>query len=242
MGVIVWGSLLATGGASSIIDIIFASMAAKLNGRAMKVCRSEVLSIILAGDVEFADLFSTSDTIDTFTTQMARVEFTLINATYTLLLSLLQLIIGCCFAFRLSWLIGLTFISMLPIVFSIDKVITLSLKSSEASASQERELNAKLISMMNCLPVIRSCDASNWVERQYISLIKDFSRGKVHSIRMSNYVQSYYQVFGNLYTAFCVIPWGVQASRGYVSAGDFTTLVTLTAGMVLPLFELGTRR
>ena len=128
---------------------------------------------------------------------------------------------------------------MLPIVFSIDKVITLSLKSSESSASQERELNTKLISMMHCLPVIRSCNASNWVERQFISLIKDFSRGKVHSIRMSNYVQSYYQIFGNLYTALCVIPWGVHASNGYVSAGDFTTLVTLTAGMVGPLNNLG---
>lgn len=36
-----------------------------------------------------------------------------------------------------------------------------------------------------------------------------------------------------------VIPWGIHAIKGLVQAGDFTTLVTLTAGMVSPLVLLG---
>ena len=197
VGIIVWGSLL---GVSSIADIALATLVAKLNGNAMNVCRKRVFSVILAGGIEFFDFFPPTSTIDTYTTQMAKVEMTLISATYTLLLSVLQLTMGVIFAFRLNWLVGFTFITVLPIVYSIDKLVKLSLKSSVVSTSLEGRTNEKFISMINCLPVIRSCGVSTWACSEFSRLIDEFSSGKIQSIRMSNYVQSYYQVCGNIYT------------------------------------------
>ena len=113
VALIAWSSMLFV----RSLGVFSASiMQAKLNARVMDIYRKRLLSAIFSAGTEFFDLFLPGSIVDTFTSQMGRVEVILINATWTLLLSVLQLVMGVAFAFRLNYLVGLAFAEMLPVV------------------------------------------------------------------------------------------------------------------------------
>ena len=237
VGMIVWGSLLFV---APLGHYMVAFSQSQLNARALSLCRRSLLMVIFHSESRFFDSVAAEAAIvDTFTSQMARIEVLLVGATFTLLSSMLQLLMGVVFALRLNYLAGLSFAAMIPIMYSVDDFTQLALNESKASTVVESKLATQFSSSVHCLPIIRSSNATSWAVQRLDDLLNEHREKRSQAIFFSSTIKAYYQSCGNIYTALCIIPWGLHAINGSVSSGDFATLVALTAGMIEPLNLLG---
>ena len=192
----VWSSLLIV---SSVADALVAFFMSGLNATAIDKCKKQVLSVILNGGTEFTQAFP--NVKNTFSSHMGTLEFLLINATYTLLLSLLQLIMGIVVAFRVYWTVGFVFVAMIPIIYSVDTVVKLALETSEESARKLSEVDLQFSSTMNCIPVIRATDTKTWAMSKLKEPMDYYCNARRKSILWGSLVESYYAIWGNCYLA-----------------------------------------
>ncbi|KAL7547213.1 hypothetical protein ACHAWF_010531 [Thalassiosira exigua] len=213
--------------------------AAQLNAEAVRVCRKQVLEVVVSSGTAFSDFFQPGSIVDTFTSQMGRVEVVLINSTYTLLRCALQLIMSVAVAARLDPLISVLFLSMMPVMFSVDKITRIAQKSSEESSLLEAKLASMFMSLIDCLPMTRSCNVGSWMLDRFDAPLTEHFNARKRTMFWSNFVQVFYRACGFSYLVIVVAPWGFLCSSGIISTGDFTALVTMTIGMIEPLTNLG---
>ena len=192
----VWSSLLLV---SSVADSLVAIFMSGLNAIAIDKCKKQVLSVILSGGTEFMQAFP--NVSNTFSSHMGTLEFLLINATYTLLLSLLQLIMGIIFAFRVYFTVGFVFLAMIPVIYSVDTVVKLALETSEECARKQSEVDLQFSSTMNCIPVIRATDSKTWAMSKLKGPMDYYCNARRKSILWGSLVESYYAIWGNCYLA-----------------------------------------
>lgn len=157
---------------------------------------------------------------------MGRLEALLIAATYVFLLACSSLVLGVIFAFRLNAYLGFTFLVLIPIVYSIDTVVQKAMENSNTSTLRkslifisyvvfvwlntklflfvvldEGEVQIQFTSVMNCVPVIRSCNAKNWIMSKMKEPMDTYNEARFKSILWGCNVQAYYNSWGNIFLA-----------------------------------------
>ena len=192
----VWSSLLLV---SSVADSLVGFFMSGLTARAINKCKKQVLSVILNGGTEFIQAFPNATIV--FSSHTRTLEVLLISASYTLLLSLLQLVMGIIFAFRVDVVVGFAFVAMIPVIYSIDTVVKLALETSEVSAGKLSEEDLQFSSTMNCIPMIRATDSKTWATSKLNEVMDSYCDARRKSILWGSRVESYYRTWGNIYLA-----------------------------------------
>jgi len=75
------------------IAVVMADAQSRLNSGVTAISRDRIMDVVLKGGTEFAEANAPGEIVDAFTSQIGRLEMMLINATFTLLISLVRSIV-----------------------------------------------------------------------------------------------------------------------------------------------------
>ena len=216
-------------------------VASRLNTRVAALHRKRILEGILSGGTEFHERHAAGEIVNAFSSQTAKLEYMLTNATYTMLICTFTMILGIVVAANLDPFTAVLFFALLPVMFSIDVLTERATALSKKASKSEGEVSSKFSNVVEAIPVIRACDAGSWVNTRLEEPMAALGELRQRSMYASGIVQNFYIAGGSLYQASIIVPLGISLiySADRVDTGTFVTLIQLTQGVVSPLKTFG---
>ena len=123
------------------------------------------------------------------------------------------------------------FISLVPIVLSIDYFTNASVRASIHAAQADGQLAGKIGSLVECRPSIRTCDAGSWIQSDIDPLLAHTKSAHSQSFLRSGLVVSVFYLYMSGYSLMIFVPLGTLILGGVIGADVF---VGLTVTMVSP--------
>mmetsp|Transcript_2378 Transcript_2378/g.5240 ORF Transcript_2378/g.5240 Transcript_2378/m.5240 type:complete len:928 (-) Transcript_2378:1043-3826(-) len=202
-------------------------------------CRKRMLNVMMKGGTEYSEVYRGGKLCDAFSNQLTQVEmFTqiafmnMLQYSVTVIASVITAAIDLPIA-------SVLFISMVPIIFSIDYFSIRGIRASVKQASVDGRFAGMISSTVECKPVIRACNAGSWTQTQFSDMMDETQMAHKTAFFRSTLIGDVFQLYFALYALAITVPLGLRVIAGYVPIADFTTLIGLLAPLTGALLFLG---
>jgi len=149
------------------------------------------------------------------------------------------LICGVAYSGFLYPLAVVLFITIVPVVLSVDHFMREAREASAKKAQAEANVMGKISSAVECRKAIRACNAGSWVSDDVQDFFESLREASRDMFLRTNLAQTFVEGAGALYVVLTLIPLGFGVLEGRIPIQDFTSLFQAMLSMVLPLFMLG---
>mmetsp|Transcript_2377 Transcript_2377/g.5234 ORF Transcript_2377/g.5234 Transcript_2377/m.5234 type:complete len:925 (-) Transcript_2377:1138-3912(-) len=202
-------------------------------------CRKRMLNVMMKGGTEYSEVYRGGKLCDAFSNQLTQVEmFTqiafmnMLQYSVTVIASVITAAIDLPIA-------SVLFISMVPIIFSIDYFSIRGIRASVKQASVDGRFAGMISSTVECKPVIRACNAGSWIQTQFSDQIDETQMAHQRSFFWSNLIGDVSLLYFGLFGFAIILPLGLDVIYGKVPWYDFINLMAPIGAMSMAFPILG---
>ncbi len=189
-------------------------------------CRQKMLVNSLKGGTKFGEKFRPGKLIDSFSSQLAQFELYTNSFFIVVLPSLLQAIAGIAVSARSYPPAVYLFISLVPIIFSVDYFEDRASRASAKRGRADAAFSGKVSSAVECRDAIRAGDASDFILKDMKKDLDMVDRTHCSLFVRAGISEGYIQVMAGIYQVLILIPLGIGVFNGAIPAGSFFTVTS----------------
>lgn len=225
-----FSGLLVAGPLLSVLGIYVEALFTK---KMVSKCRQKMLVNSMRGGTKFGEKFRTGKLIDSFSSQLFQFELYTNSFFITVLPSLLSTIAGVAIAARSYAPAVYLFISLMPIIFSVDYFEDRASRASAKRARTDAIFSGKVSSAVECRDAIRAGDASDFILKDMKEMLDATDRTHFSNFFRSGASAGYIQVMAGIYTVLVILPLGLGVFNGTMDVGQFFTVQTALVSEIM---------
>ena len=207
-----------------ILNMIAVFVEALFTKKMISVCRRKMLKSSLKGGTQFGQKFRPGKLIDSFSSQLVQFELYTFGFFITILPQIFQMVAGVVTAAGKYLPAVFLFISLVPLIFSVDYFEDRASRASAKRAQTDGTLSGKVASAVECRDAIRAGNASDWVMKDLKELLDRTDRTHFNSFFRSGLSEGYISVMAGIYMLLIILPLGLGVVNGTLDLGTFMTV------------------
>ncbi|KAL7549513.1 hypothetical protein ACHAWF_014128 [Thalassiosira exigua] len=202
-------------------------------------CRRKMLGSALKGGTEFDEAYPSGKLIDAFSNHLAQLEIYAQYQFITCFSQLVALVSGMITVSQSYPFACILFVSLLPVMLSIDYFTKRASYASNMRAENDGQLMGKLASAVECRKAIRAGNAGSWVREDLQEILLSTKDTHRSSFLKSTLVQNFTELVAAFYIILILLPLGMDVIHHPEQLADFMAVTTALHGLVLPIYMLG---
>jgi len=222
-----------------LINIFSSLLESKFATNMIDECRHKMLSSTLKGGMEFDEVHRPGKLVDTFSSQVNQVELFCQNFFIQLTPIFAQVIAGVTVSAIQYPFAVILFISLLPIMMSIEYFDDRATLASSKKTNADAKLMSKITSSVECRKAIRMSNSVEWIANDMEKTLEFIKITHFESFFRSSLVLNFIDFGGAFFIVLILFPLGLNVINGRIPLGTFATIMGATSALVMPISSIG---
>mmetsp|Transcript_16409 Transcript_16409/g.24367 ORF Transcript_16409/g.24367 Transcript_16409/m.24367 type:complete len:644 (+) Transcript_16409:444-2375(+) len=225
--------------AGPLFNVVAAYTEALFTKKMVGLCRRKMLRNSMKGGTKFGEQWRPGKLIDSFSSQLVQFESYTISFFVSIVPVVLAMISGVVVSARAYPPAVYLFISLVPILFSVDYFEDRANRASAKRAKTDGIFSGKVASAVECRDAIRAADASDWIITDMEENLDMTDKTHFASFFRSSLSEGYISVMAAIYMLLILLPLGLGVVSQSMSIGEFMTVMGASMSMLQPIGMFG---